>query len=318
MKSAMVIANELGWSTISEQTLRRADQVEVIRNKRLYGDQDVAFGARPFILCGLPIRRLPHGCITYRRRNGKFFLEVVGHPEWGVPFGQDRLVLLHMATLAVRYQSPVIHFRSGAEILVEWGMQTNGIHYKRLVDAFRRVFGSTMFFGTNEERRKGKVWDCTRVHFFDSMKLWASAGEPATGSRDNTVTLSQAFWQELQEHPIPVDAEVVRLLACNPGCLDLYTWLTWRCHQAKGPQRVPLFGPFGLASQLGVQDYQRERKFRERVRVWLKLVRLYWPECPAAVASNGAFLEINTSAAILSRSANELARTGAERTRQNS
>lgn len=30
-----------------------------------------------------------------------------------------------------------------------------------------------------------------------------------------------------------MDAEVVRMLARNPRCLDLYTWLTWRCHQAK-------------------------------------------------------------------------------------
>ncbi len=313
MKSAILIADQLGWS-IPERTIRRATQVEAIHNKRFFGDQDVAFGARPFILCGFPIRRLPPGCLTYRRRNGKFFLEVVGHPEWGIPFGQDRLVLLHMATLAVRNQSPIIHFRSGAEILVEWGMQTNGIHYKRLMEAFRRVFGSTMFFGTWEDRREAKVWDCTRVHFFDSMTLWATAGEPA-GNRDNSVTLSPAFWKELQEHPIPVDAEVVRMLARNPGCLDLYTWLTWRCHQATCPQRVPLFGPFGLAGQLGVQDYQRERKFRERIREWLKLVRLYWPECPATVASNGAFLEINAGSAILGRSANAWARTGIGKTR---
>jgi hypothetical protein len=313
MKSVMVVSQQLGWPRISPETLRRAHQVEVVRSKRLCGDQEVAFGARPFILCGLPIRRLRKGDLTYRRRNGKFFLEVVGHPDWGIPFGQDRLVLLHMATLAVRYQSPAIYFRSGAEILVEWGMPTNGIYYKRLVDAFQRVFGSTMFFGTNEERRQGDVWDCTRVHFFDSMKLWKSAGAAAGGNRDNSVTLSPAFWQELQDHPIPVDAEVIRLLARNPGCLDLYTWLTWRCHQAKGPERVPLFGSFGLANQLGVQDYQRERKFRERIRTWLKLVRLYWPECPAAVASNGTFLEINTAAAILARSTNAPARPGVER-----
>jgi hypothetical protein len=172
-----------------------------------------------------------------------------------------------------------------------------------------------MFFGTNEERRQGNVWDCTRVHFFDSMKLWKSAGAAAGGNRDNSVTLSPAFWQELQDHPIPVDAEVIRLLARNPGCLDLYTWLTWRSHQAKGPERVPLFGPFGLANQLGVQDYQRGRKFRERIRTWLKLVRLYWPECPAAVASNGASLEIDTAAAILARSTNVPARSGNERAR---
>ncbi|MFL6449249.1 MAG: replication protein RepA [Bryobacteraceae bacterium] len=300
MKSARELVEQL---QISELISERSAQVSEIRNRRRVADQDVAFGARPFILCGLPIRRLPAGTLTYRRQNGRFCLDVIGHPDSGVPFGQDRLLILFLATQAVRHQTREGRFRSGAELLLEWGMPTNGDHYKRLVEAFRRVFGSTIFFGTSDDKSKAEVWHCSRTHFFDSMKLWLSeSGEKLTG-RDNTVTLSHAFWQELQDHPIPIDADVVRLLARNPGCLDLYTWLTWRCHQAKGPERVPLFGSYGLANQLGVQSYSRERKFRERINDWLKLVRLYWPECPAAISSNGAFLEVDRACAILPRAA---------------
>jgi hypothetical protein len=41
-------------------------------------------------------------------------------------------------------------------------------------------------------------------------------------------------------------------------------------------------------NQLGVQEYARERKFRERINAWLKLITLYWPECPAVIAKNGS------------------------------
>ena len=95
-----------------------------------------------------------------------------------------------------------------------------------------------------------------------------------------------------------VDANVVRVLANNPGCLDLYTWLTWRCYQAKSAERIPLFGAFGLAAQLGVQEYARERKFRERIKEWLKLVRLYWPECPAIVSQDGRSIALGHCASI--------------------
>ncbi|MDQ1472360.1 MAG: hypothetical protein QOJ99_3840 [Bryobacterales bacterium] len=54
-------------------------------------------------------------------------------------------------------------------------------------------------------------------------------------------------------------------------------------------------------SQLGVQEYSRERKFREQMKGWLELVRLYWPECPAALANNGAFLELNRGIAVVPR-----------------
>jgi hypothetical protein len=277
----------------------RAAGIELVRRRRDEYEQDISFGARPFILCGLPIRRLPSSALKYSRRNGRFCLDIIGHPDYGVPFGQDRLVLLWLATQAVRNRTPVVRFGSAAEILIEWGMPTNGSHYNRLQQAFLRVFGSTIFFGTKDEHAGAEVWDTSRRHFLDHMRLWFR-NERLTEStrRENIVTLSPAFWDELIAHPIPVDTEVIRALANNPGCLDLYTWLTWRCHQAKDAQRIPLFGPMGLANQLGVQEYARERKFRERVRLWLELVRLYWPACPARIAKNGAFLELNNATAI--------------------
>lgn len=154
------------------QAVARSHAVEAVRRKRNAGNQEIIFGARPFILCGLPIRRPPLNTSRYTRRNGKFFLEVAGHPELGIPFGQDRLILLWVATVAVRQRSPVVEFDSGAQILTEWGMQLNGAHYRRLADGFRRVFGSTIFFGTQEERQGSAVWNCSRINFFDQMRLW--------------------------------------------------------------------------------------------------------------------------------------------------
>jgi hypothetical protein len=203
-----------------------------------------------------------------------------------------------MATSAVRQQNPVVRFESGAQILIEWGLPLNGKHYKRLGDAFKRVFGSSVFFGTREDRRGSEVWSAGRIHFFDHMRLWFRDQELGDGNGANTVTLSPPFWEELKNHPVPVDTEVIRMLAHSPGCLDLYTWLSWRCFKAKGPERVPLFDPLGLMNQLGVQEYARERKFCERLNTWLKLICLYWPECPAALAKNGSFLVLNHATAV--------------------
>ena len=51
-------------------------------------------------------------------------------------------------------------------------------------------------------------------------------------------------------------------------------------------------------NQLGIQEYARERKFRERLNAWLKLICLYWPECPAMLAKNGSFLVLNPAIAV--------------------
>ena len=77
---------------ISKQLHRKVEGIELIRLKREQGNQNLCFSSWPFVLCGLPVRRLPADQLLYERRNGKFVLQVTGHPEYGVPFGQDRIV----------------------------------------------------------------------------------------------------------------------------------------------------------------------------------------------------------------------------------
>src|SRR5262245_30853644 len=101
----------------SRVSLRKLDAIELVRLRRNDGVQEVAFGARPFILCGLPIRRLPADTLRYSRRNGRFLLQIIGHPDYGVPFGQDRLIPLWIATQAVRQQSQTVEFESAGQIL---------------------------------------------------------------------------------------------------------------------------------------------------------------------------------------------------------
>jgi hypothetical protein len=142
---------------ISEQKLRQAERITLIREKRDSRTQSICFASRPFVLCGLPVRRLPPGQLLYERRNGRFTLQVTGHPSFGVPFGQDRIVPIFLATMAVRQQSPVLRFRSAAQMLETFGMQKGGKEYRRLIQAFERLFGATIFFGTDQERPRARV-----------------------------------------------------------------------------------------------------------------------------------------------------------------
>lgn len=42
--------------------------------------------------------------------------------HYGLPFGQDRIVPIYLATLAVRQQSQTIRFRTAAEMLETFGL----------------------------------------------------------------------------------------------------------------------------------------------------------------------------------------------------
>jgi hypothetical protein len=286
---------------VSRQRTRQIEGIELVRSNREQGNQTLCFSARPFVLCGLPIRKLPEGELLYERHNGQFVLQVTGHPNHGVPFGQDRIVPIFLATLAIRQKSQTIRFKTASEMLETFGMHKGGKEYRRLVAAFERIFGATIFFGTDQGTAKAKVIQTSRFNFLREAQIWyqRQPDPRVLGSEfENVIVLSDEFYQEIVAHPIPTDLDAVKVLAAAPAVLDLFMWLTYRCFVAKGPEAIPIFGPFGVVSQIGSVEYSRERRFSAKLEQWLKTIRVMWPGCPARIV-DGRTLVIDHAIAIL-------------------
>ncbi len=286
---------------ISKQRLRQVEGIELVRMNREQGSQTLCFSSRPFVLCGLPVRKLPPCQHLYERRNGQFVLQVTGHPEFGVPFGQDRIVPIFLATLAVRQKSQTIRFKTAAEMLETFGMHKGGKEYRRLVAAFERIFGATMFFGTDSLTRTAKVIQRSRFNFLREAQIWYNRqpDQRALGEDfENVIVLSDEFYREIIAHPIPTDLEAVKVLAAAPAVLDLFMWLSYRCFVAKGPETIPIFGPYGLISQIGSVEYTRERRFAAKLEQWLNTIRVMWPSCPARIVDR-RLLAINHATGVL-------------------
>lgn len=284
---------ELLMSRYRQRQLERIDLIRAEPERR--GDR-LGFTSRPFVLCGLPLRRPPWSQLLYERRNGKFTLQLLGHPDFGLPFGHDRLILIFLATLAVRQQSQTLRFRSGVEMLEMFGMQKGGKEYRRLVAGIERIFGSTIFFGSERTAEGARLFSRARFHFVRETHIWfgrdSSRAHPAR-NRENVIVLSDEFFREIIEHPIPTDLEVVRLLAASPGALDLYLWITYRSFTAKTRQSIPLFGPQGLQAQLGCTEYSRPRRFRAMLTQWLMAIGPACPKLRRMVQVSGESLELN-------------------------
>jgi hypothetical protein len=63
---------------VSKQRLRQAESFRLVRLKRESGNQELGYSSRPFVLCGLPVKRPPKGVLLHGRRNGRFRLQVTG------------------------------------------------------------------------------------------------------------------------------------------------------------------------------------------------------------------------------------------------
>jgi hypothetical protein len=134
--------------------------------------QCLVFASRPFVLCGLPINRPANGVLLHERRNGQFLLQVTGNPTYSLPWGQDRLVPLFLATLVVRQQRRTITFPSALEMPDTFGMQQGGSQYRRLIGAFQRIFGATIFFGSDVQLEKAAVVHHARFNLMSEARIW--------------------------------------------------------------------------------------------------------------------------------------------------
>ncbi len=174
-------------------------------------------------------------------------------------------------------------------------MQKGGKEYRRLVAGIERIFGSTIFFGSEALHSGATLFSRARFHFVSETHIWFardSSRSHLAGNRENVIVLSDEFFREIIEHPIPTDLEVVRLLAASPGALDLYLWITYRSFTAKTPQSIPLFGPQGLHAQLGCTEYSRPRRFRAMLVQWLETVAMICPNVRKRVGMTSGYLQL--------------------------
>jgi len=232
---------------VSKQKLRRADTIACVRLKHEEAKQNLVFASRPFVLCGLPVKRPQSGQLLHERLNGNFLLQVTGHPHLS---GHPR----HSST---EPSDPVSQRSRNAGHV---RMQQGGTQYRRLVAAFQRIFEATIFFGTDSQREKAMVVHHARFSFMSEARIWYSrhsGQETLPCEFQNEIVLSDEFFKEILAHPIPTDMEAAKTLSCSPAALDLFTWLSYRCFVAKGRERVPFFGEIGFVSQLGSADYSR-------------------------------------------------------------
>lgn len=79
-----------------------------------------------------------------------------------------------------------------------------GKEYRRLVAAFERIFGATIYFGTDSLTSKARLVQRFRLNFMSEAHIWyaRSPEQPALSLQfENVIVLSEAFYQEIADQP---------------------------------------------------------------------------------------------------------------------
>lgn len=75
--------------SITKQRIRQLETIQLVRDQQEHGKQDLAFHARPFVLCGISLRCPPATELVHHPQNGKFFIEIIVHPRLGINSGRE-------------------------------------------------------------------------------------------------------------------------------------------------------------------------------------------------------------------------------------
>lgn len=218
----------------------------------------LGFMARAMVQATLPHRRVEGS--EFERRNGAFTLTLQAPSKIGLPYGSvPRLLLAWVTTEAVKTKSRELELGdSMSAFMGELGLSPTGGStgsITRLKNQSRRLFASTVSATYQDAEKVADIG----YRLADRSVLWWHSKDPEqAGLWKSTVTLSEQFFNEVIDRPVPVDMRAIRALKQSPMALDIYTWLTYRVSYLKKPTMVPWSG---LAMQFG-SDYTRVRDFK--------------------------------------------------------
>lgn len=263
---------------------------------------DVGYVARVFTQTSLPYQD-PGDLQVWQRTNGALTLSVQpGPPERlpdgtfrvrGYPYGvMPRLLLSWLSTEAVRTKKrELVLGESLTDFLRQLGLHSTGGKngtIGRLRKHAERLFLATLFvtYDGDSQRQAG-----TRMGVASSYDLWWSNRNPDQPALlPSFVRLSDEFFSEIVERPVPISIPALRALRGSPLRLDIYTWLTYRMSYLRRRSEIPWPA---LRMQFGSQradDRVSNFRFQQDFERHLVRVISVYPDANVEVGPRGIVL----------------------------
>lgn len=105
--------------------------------------------------------------------------------------------------------------------------------------------------------------------------MWAERAEGERGLAPQRVLLGAEYFENLQQHAVPLNERAIAALAHSAMALDVYMWLAQRLHRVD-PQRGQFIPWTALYAQFG-QGYDRIRDFRRVFKIALGQALAVYP-----------------------------------------
>ena len=108
---------------------------------------------------------------------------------------------------------------------------------------------------------------------------------------ESVIELSDKFFNDIIQHPVPIDMRALKALKQSPMALDTYCWLTYRMSYLKVKTQIPwqyLQTQFGCSY---ADTRQGEQGFKRNFTKKLRAVLVIYPEAKIENGDYGLILK---------------------------
>jgi len=301
-EEAAAAARRAQLKAMPREQRRRAIVREVIENEGP-APEHLRYMPTPLAICGLPYRRLGSEK-EYIREQGK--MRVVVTPGYltdpkgkrvqqTIPWGpKARLIMAHLSTEALRNKSPVIETAASfTGFLRDLGFERRGGE-RGNIKPFKEQLQSLAACRMEISVWNGKQAATVDVKPFNKVQLWFSENPEQQSLWPTTIQFSKDFYEQLQNHALPIDVRALRALSNSARRLDLLFWVTYRITRLQTKLVLdwnPLKGQFG-------EGYTRDRDFRAALVDDVDALKELFPKLPLKLTERGLEMEAADASAL--------------------
>ena len=233
--------------------------------------------------CFMPQKRITERAFSVSHGRASLRIEAGGLPEptdpgiWfecDVPSGpKARLILPYIIGEAVRTGSPDVDLgESLRKFMGRLDVPVTGGNAKGLIWQIQNIAGSTIVLGEWAD----DIVRARAARVADEYTFWTERAPDQRSFWTPTMTLSDKFFQAIQDHRVPVDMNHLVRLGRSPRRMDLYAWLSYRLPRIRRGERVPI--SLEALRSIFAPDITRLRNFTQRLHGDLAAIAAVYPE----------------------------------------
>jgi hypothetical protein len=208
----------------------------------------------------------------------------------GVPFGsRARLILIYLQSEALRTSSREIRLgKSLRDWMERMAIPVGGKNLLAIREQTERISRCRLTF----EIRQGNRLGLSNQSIMDSAIFLEPSDDEVQGTLFAQVArLSDAFYEGLKRHPVPIEESAIGAISNNSMAIDIYVWLAYRLHSLSRP--TPLRWS-SVKLQFG-SGFAAMNDFKPKFLSNLRLAMAVYPAARVLVDASGTGLTLYPS-----------------------